>query len=142
MKAEDALGPTRFRFTHPDDVAKYGDGWYRYSEADLINMSARALVMLEAKLGMPVVTVMNGMRMTSALGDLGASWIGVRNADPELAGEFNEYEPHVLAIVWRAETEDEGKEQAGPPSPGSVQPPAENSAPEPLVTLPILPVAG
>jgi len=149
MELNKALGPVEFRFTEPEDVAVYGDRWYRYSEADLIRTPARELVALEAALGMPIPDVMNGMRMSTVLGDLAAAWIGVRAYDPLLAGPFNEFNPMALSLTWRPEKVDEGKDQGEdtpqPPADGSPQPDLsrpEISDPTDSVVLPTMPVAG
>ena len=149
MDASKALAPLEFQFTDPADVALYGDRWSRYAEADLIRTPARELVALEAELGMPIVDVMNGTRMSSTMGDLAGAWIGVRNYDPKLAGSFDDFNPMTLAISWRAEKVDEGKDEGtatpAPPADGSPSTgpsPREISDPTDSVALPILPVAG
>lgn len=146
-----ALGPVEFRFTDPDDVAVYGDRWYRYAEADLIRLRARDLIELETELGMPMVDVMNGMRMRTTLGDLAAAWLGVRAFSPKLAGTFDDFNPLVLSITWRAA---QGKAPAGPPVEQDMQPPPVDGSPSTgpsspetsgttdTVTLPTSPVAG
>jgi hypothetical protein len=155
MRASEALGPVEFQFTDPDDVARYGDRWYRFSEADLIRRPARELIALEGQLGMPMPDVMNGFRMSSALGDLAAAWIGVRDADPALAGTFGDFNPLTLLITWRTAV-DEGKAEGttetedppnlpdsqagGSPDPAPSRP--ETSDPRDIVTLSTLPVVG
>jgi hypothetical protein len=149
MELNKALGPVEFRFTQPEDIALYGDRWYRYAEADLIRTPARELVALEAALGMPLPDVMNGMRMSTVLGDLAAAWIGVRAYDPKLAGPFNDFNPMALSLTWRAEKVDEGKDPStDTPSPladGSPQPDLSQpvtSDPTASVALSNMPVAG
>src|SRR5687767_4881665 len=100
MDASQALGPVKFRFTDPEDIKLYGERWYTFDESELIRMRARDLITLEQEMGMPVVDVMNGARMHSTLGDLGAAWIGVRAADPKVAGPFEDFNPLTLAITW------------------------------------------
>jgi hypothetical protein len=156
MDASKAWDPLEFCFTDPDDVARYGDRWFTYSEPDLIRRSARELIELEAELGMPLVDVMNGARMRSVLGNLAAAWLGVRDFDPKLAGPFDEFTPLVMLINWRAKA-DEGKAEAGTepevtepatqelpatgsPEPGPSRP--ETSEPTDLVVLQTSPVAG
>lgn len=124
-----ALAPVEFRFTEPEDVAAYGDQWYRYAEADLIRTPARQLIELEAELQMPLVDVMNGMRMHTALGDLAAAWLGVRAVDPKLAGPFDDFNPMALAITWRP-SQAEGKEPAAPAAQDTPPPPDAGSQPE------------
>jgi hypothetical protein len=138
MDASKALGPVEFQFTDPEDVAVYGDRWYRFDESEIIRMRARDLIQLELDLGMPVVNIMNGARMHSTLGDLGAAWLGVRAYDPKLAGPFEEFNPLTLAITWReADEVDEGK--ASEPEDDSA--PSTTSAPMDTVTLSISPIA-
>lgn len=132
MQAQEAMGPAEFRFTDPQDIELYGPGWYRYSEGDLIRTPARQLIEIEAELGMPLVDVMNGMRMSTILGDTAAAWLGVREANAALAGPFDEFNPLVMLITWRkAEsgkapdpTEPEVTEPAthGPPAVDSLGP--------------------
>jgi hypothetical protein len=140
MDASRALGPVMFRFTDPEDVELYGDRWYRYAEEDVIRLRARALIELEIQLGMPVVNIMNGARMHSTLGDLGAAWLGVRAHDPELAGPFEKFNPLTLAITWANPADvdevDEGKEE-----PEDSGPMPTISAQMDTVTLPTLPIA-
>jgi hypothetical protein len=155
MRASEAMAPLEFRFTDPDDVEKYGDRWYWYSEADLIRRPARELVALEAELGMPIAQVMNGMRMSSVLGDMATTWISVRDTDPALAGKFSDYNPLTMLVEWRAavdegkaegttETEDPPKSpdspDSGSPTPGPSRP--ETSGQTDIVTLSTLPVVG
>lgn len=153
MRASQVMGPVEFQFTDPDDVAKYGDRWYRYSEAELIRRPARVLVQLEAELGMPLVDAMNGMRMSSVLGDLACSWIGVRDYDPKLAGAFDEWSPLTFLITWRKPAVEEGKaeqpesEADTPPPPADGSPDTgpsrpETSEPTDMVVLQTSPVAG
>lgn len=129
MEISKAMNPVEFRFTGPQDVEKYGDRWYRYSEADLIRMSARELIGLEEKLGMPIVDVMNGMRMSTALGDLAAAWIGVRSRDPELAGPFDEFDALVLQIVWRKAGKDQGATETAETGTDTPEPADDGSQP-------------
>lgn len=132
MDARQALAPVEFRFTDPRDVEKYGDRWYRYAEADLIRLPARELITLEGMLGMPIVDVMNGMRMATVLGDTASAWLGVRQTDPSLAGTFDEFDPITLLIQWR-KWRDEGKGEATtevaetPTESATPEPPADNS---------------
>lgn len=156
MRASEALPAVEFQFTDPDDVAKYGDGWYRFSERDLIRRRARDLIQLEAELGMPIIDAMNGGRASTALGDLACTWIGVRDVDPKLAGPFDEYNPLVMQVAWRRAV-DEGKaeDRTEPAETETVTPePAAEASPRPAasgpatsdpmdtVALQTLPVAG
>jgi hypothetical protein len=139
MDTSKVLGPINFQFTDPEDVKLYGERWYRYDEGDLVRMRARDLMDLEAALGMPVVNIMNGARLHSTLGDLGAAWLGVRAHDPELAGDFSEFNPLTLAITWReADEVDEGKA----PEPAEDSAPPTTSAPTDTVILQTSPIVG
>lgn len=105
-----ALPPADFRFTDPDDVGKFGDRWFTYDEAAHLRLPAHELIVLEADLGMTMVSAMNGFRMSSALGDTVVTWLGVRAADLALAGEFDAFNPITMAVEWRAHVpEPEGK---------------------------------
>lgn len=142
MDASQALGPVMFRFTDPEDVKVYGDRWYRFSEEDLIRMRARDLIQLEQDLGMPVVTVMNGARMHSTIGDLAAAWLGVRAHDPALAGEFEKFNPLTLTITWEHPDDVDEVDEGKAPEPETDSAPPTTSAPMDTVTLPTLPIAG
>lgn len=140
--------PMEFQFTDPDDVAVYGDRWYSYSEPDLIRLRARDLLELEANLGIPIPDVMNGMRVSATIGTLAATWIGVRNFDEKLAGEFDDFNPFTLTITWRPAV-DEGKDASvtegatpQPPDGGSPLEPSdlEISAQTDTVTLSTSPI--
>lgn len=143
MQRIDALAPVEFRFTEPEDTKVYGDRWYRYAEEDLIRTPARELIELEAELGMPIVDVMNGMRLRTVLGELSVAWLGVRAVDPQLAGPFDDFNPMALSLTWRPA---EGKAEAGtapePDAPATPPPPADGSQtpapsrPEPLEPVP------
>lgn len=150
MRAESVWPPLEFRFTEPEDVEKYGDRWYKYSERDLIRMPGRDLIALESDLGMSVVDVMNGVRTSAVVGDLAAAWISIRNTDPALAGEFDDFNPMALTIEWRSWT-GQGKEQ-GTTETGTPEQPAsgshpgdeltmETSVPTDIVTLQTLPTS-
>jgi hypothetical protein len=153
-----ALDPLDFRFTDPEDIEKYGDGWYVYDEGAFLRLRARDLIQLEGFLGLPLVAVMNGMRTSTILGDTAAAWLGVHARDPELAGEFDDFNPVTNLIEWRDASE--GKDQApeatqlepvpGPPAMLAPDDPdlpmagrfaTTTSAPMDTVVLPVLPVA-
>lgn len=136
MKEIDALSDVEFRFTHPDDTIRFGDRWFRYSEKGLIRKPAVELAMLEMDLQMSIVAVMNGMRMSTVLGDTAAAWLGVRATDLKLAGEFSAFNPKTMLIEWREATDDpeaasEGKDQSSPAPTSS--PTEEPSAPVALL---------
>ena len=101
-----ALKPVWFRFTSADDQGKYGEGWFRYSEAEIISAPARDLIALERELGMTIHAMMNNFRSDSTLGDLAVSWLGVRSVDPARAGEFDSFNPMTNMIDWTAEDPD------------------------------------
>jgi hypothetical protein len=140
--------PMEFQFTEPEDVKAYGDRWYSYSEPALIRRPARELLELEAHLGIPLVDVMNSMRVSATIGTLAAAWIGVRDFDPKLAGDFDDFNPLTLTITWRPAV-DEGKAESvaeviTPPPPDAGFPPEssdrETSAPTDIVTLSTSPI--
>lgn len=107
-----AIGPVWFRFTDPEDQGKYGDGWYRYSEEKILRLHARDLIELETALGIPIVSLMNGFRASTVLGDTAAAWIGVRDTDPARAGDFDEFNPITMMIEWsKAEPEPGPKDE-------------------------------
>lgn len=129
------LKPLRFRFTHPEDVSLFSDGWYVYNEQRISEMPARVLADLESELNMPLIDVMNGVRDSTVMGDLGASWLGVK-LDMDERGEkcppFADFNVHTMLMDWEAAPESEGKDEA-PASPSS------DSMPTPTAALPTLP---
>jgi hypothetical protein len=139
------------RFTDPQDAGKYGDGWFRYSETEIMAMRARELIQIEAEIGAPLVTVMNGFRAMTTLGETAAAWIAVRQVDPARAGEFDQFDPVTLHIEWRkaegkAEPADAGSPATAEAS-GSASSPASNGSPNGIsartesIALPIFPAA-
>lgn len=158
-----ALDRMEFRFTDPDDIARYGSGWLIYDESHWLRLRARDLIDLEAKMGMSLASLMNGFRASSTLGDTAAAWLGVYQKSPKLAGEFDEFNPLTNLIEWRIQEKalaapaatTEVMDQAEPdtlpaPDPDSPMPSAlpvgpsrnTNSAPMDTVALPNLPEAG
>ena len=111
------LKPLQFRFTDPQDIADYGDRWWTYDESAIIGHRARALMLLEQEIGVPIANVMDGVRASSVFGDMAGTWIALK-LDPEFgdkAPDFEDYDPIVMAIKWRPlPTEDlePGKEEA------------------------------
>lgn len=95
------LNPTEIQFRDEEDVKKYSDRWWVYDEAAIIRMPARKLIELEMKLGMGVYDVMNGARARTVLGNVAAAWIAIHLADPDLAGEFDEFNPLIMMAEWR-----------------------------------------
>jgi hypothetical protein len=125
MQKHEALPPIEMRFTEPEDVKKYGDGWFTYDERDLVMRSARELMLIEHGLGVGLFDVFNGVRARTVLGDTAAAWIAVREQDPELAGEFNDFNPVAMLIEWRAKRGGKAPEPEATP-----EPPDSSSTPE------------
>ena len=141
MDARDALGDLEFQFQDPADQAKYGDRWFRYSELDIMRLPARKLIELEARMGLTIAEVMNGVRASTALGDTAAAWVAIRLVDPDLAGQFDDFNPLTFMIKWEKAS---GKAPAAESIPATPQPPAEpkpdaKDAPIVLDALPISP---
>lgn len=143
-----ALPAIRFRFTDPDDVEKYGDRWFVFDEGDILRRPARKLIEIEAELGLAIVNAFNGFRASTTLGDLCAAWIAVRDADADLAGSFDDFNPLIMTIVWeevKAEGKDEAETPATPEPAASISqteepPPLPISEMTPSVALPVMPV--
>jgi hypothetical protein len=119
-----ALDPLEYRFTDPEDAAKYGDGWYVYDESYWLRLRARDLIAMEGRLGMSLTSVMNGMRANTTLGDTAAAWLGLIAAGKTTtAGEFDDFNPVTNLIEWQ---EYEGKAEpvaeVTPPEPAPAQP--------------------
>lgn len=130
----------QFTFTHPDDVAKFGDQPFLYDERELAGLPARELADLEEQFNMSIVDVINGIRDNRALADLYATWWALRDfADrPALV----DYSPHTVMIEWGAAPEEgPGKEKASRPI-LSANLPDPTSEDAPMITLPSLPKAG
>lgn len=145
-----ALGPCWFRFTDPEDQGKYGDGWYKYDESSILRRRADFLIALETDLGMPVVSVMNGFRASTVLGDTAVAWIAVREVDPARAGDFDEFTPITMLIEWSKTEPEPGPKDDAPvgtlppeelhlPMDGSSE--STNSAPTGTVALSNMPIA-
>lgn len=128
-----------FTFTHPDDVAEYGDEPYLYDESLLAGMSARDLVELEGVIGMPVVDAMNGMRDSLPMPTLAVTWWALGQAGRDV--DLDKYNPHTLMIEWTPAQVDRGK--APEPEPLPVPEPEPLPVPEsaPTIALPSLPRA-
>lgn len=109
--ARSFLAPLRYRFTHPDDIATYGEDWYIYSEPVITNLPGRRLAELEAEIGMSSIDMMNGVRASEAMADLAASWLGIKlDADRgEKCPEFSKFDVHTLLIEWERVPQDQGK---------------------------------
>jgi len=121
------LRPLRFRFTHAADIQEYGDDWHVYNEAEWTALPARELMRYEIEIGIPLVDVMDGVRKSSAFGDLAASWLALKLEGSAL--RFSDYNPHVMMIEWERvpqdETEPEDVSEGKAPAPES----SEGSAP-------------
>lgn len=128
-----ALPPAWFRFTDEDDKGKFGDGWFKYDEGQILRLPARSLIELEAELGMPMVAVMNGFRDSTALGELAILWLGVRSTDPARAGDFDNFNPIIGMVQYTADDpEPEGKSESSVSTPE--RPDSETSlTPTPLL---------
>lgn len=150
-----AYAPMEFRFTEPEDVRRYGDRWYSWDEASIIRLPARDLIRLESELGMPIIDVCNGVRVGSVLGDTAAAWISLHLADPERAGEFDDFNPSTLTIVWRKVEPGKAPAATADPSEAAPDTPARpdtgsqpvslsnpgTSGTAPTVALPIMPIS-
>ncbi|BCJ45313.1 hypothetical protein GCM10010168_85820 [Actinoplanes ianthinogenes] len=97
----------RFRFLDEADKAKCGDGWFIWDEAAIVRTPARDLVRLEMEIGVPMTAVFDGCRRDTAGGNLAATWLGVRAADPALAGRFDDWTPLVMLVDWELAPADE-----------------------------------
>lgn len=111
------LKPLQFRFTDPQDIADYGDRYWIYDESIITAQRARTLMALEQEIGLPIADVMNGVRASSAMGDMAGSWLAMK-LDPDYgdkAPAFENYNPIVMMIKWSAVPAEElepGKEEA------------------------------
>lgn len=132
--ASDALPDLEFRFTHPDDVGKYGDGWINYSEKKIMLMPVRQLIQVEETIDMSIVDMMNGSRNATSAGTLAATWLGLLLEDPAVAGEYASYEVHVHHIDWRAATPKDPEVSAAETSDPA---PSANGPSTSVVALPI-----
>ena len=131
------LKPLRFRFEHPDDIAIYGDEWHLYDEAAIADLPGRELVALETELAVPMPTVMEGMRMSSAFGDLAGAWVGLKMGDHPKCPPFAEFNVHTMLTDWEAAPEVEveaGKDSPAPTSPKTVTDDSPTSDPVALPT--------
>lgn len=146
-----ALGPCWFRFMDSEDQGKYGDRWYKYDEGAILRRRADFLIALETDLGMPVVSVMNGFRASTVLGDSAAAWIAIREVDPARAGDFDQFNPITMMIEWSKTEPEPGPKDEEPatmperqeshlPTDGSSV--STNSAPTDTVALLNMPIAG
>lgn len=100
------IKPWRFRFTEPDDVRQFGDGWFVYDEAQIVKLPLRQLAALETELGMTLVSAIDGFRTDTVMGRAACTWLAIRAQDPDLAGPFADYSPAVLLARFE-QVEDE-----------------------------------
>lgn len=93
------LKPYRFRFTDDDDIKAYGDGWRVWDEDALVHqMRGQELIELENTLGMPLRTVMAGVRTNSAIGFMAAMWIVLHRDGHDVTWE--DFNPMVGICPW------------------------------------------
>ena len=107
MRSVSLMAPYRFRFTEPADAQQFGDGWFVYDEARIVKLPARQLARMEAELGQPIVTVMDGFRNDTVMGRLACTWLAIYLQDPDLAGRFADYSPVVLLLNLEPVPDDE-----------------------------------
>ena len=145
-----ALDPFWLQFTDPEDVGKYGGGWFKYDAGAILRMRAREQVDLEADMGMTLVSLMNSFRESTVLGDLAVSWLAVRAEDPARAGDFDEFNPITSMISWSGEDPESAPKGDAPadthPVPDTTSalpahPSDTTSAPMDTVALPTMPVS-
>ncbi|MEU7904107.1 hypothetical protein [Actinoplanes sp. NPDC049118] len=119
------MKPFRFRFTDEADVARFGDRWYVYDETAIVRMPARQQARLEAALGgLKLVRVMTEFAEDGVMGRLAATWIGVHLAAPDLAGDFDKYEPLVFLVHFEQILDEPQEDVAVPldPTPSESSP--------------------
>lgn len=131
MRSRSLLPPVRFRFVDESDIARFGDGWFAYDESAIVRLPARRLVALEAAIGLPLAQAMTDFADDKVMGRLAVTWIGVHLADPNLAGDFDKYEPAVFLInIEFGPVPAEPQEDVAAPLD---QPPSESSPGSPIV---------
>lgn len=127
------MKPLRIRFTHPDDIEKYGAGWYVYDEHRIADLPGRELAALESELGghaMP--DILNAFREGQAMGDLWAFWLALKMTSPDACPPFNEFDVHTML----ADTEAVPDDELGKDSPAPVSPDTQSSQNLTVVALP------
>lgn len=92
------LAPLRFRFTDPDDVAQFGDGWWTYDEAEITRLRGRELIALEEALDLSVRVVIRGFRADATAATMAAMWIALHRAGHPVA--WADFNPVVMATDW------------------------------------------
>lgn len=115
------LRPLRFRFTDDDDAAKYGNpdsdgGWWIYDESQITALPVGDLIEIERQTQpITMLQAMQGMRDENVLGYHIGSWVAIRTANPEIAGDYRSYNPKAILILWeRVPDDDEPAEAADP----------------------------
>lgn len=89
----------RFRFTDPEDVAAYGDGWWVWDWEDLARIRGRELIELEEQIDMPLVVVRRDMPTGSTMATMAAMWIAIGRAGGP-AGAWDSFNPAVNLATW------------------------------------------
>jgi hypothetical protein len=120
----------QFTFTTESDVKAYGAGPHLYDEYQIVALPARTLVELETATGITAAAMLNGVRISSAMGDLAATWVALKLAGGDGLPDFADYNPAVMTIEWAA---------APAVEPGKDEGPATMSAESDVVTLQTLP---
>ncbi len=105
------LAPLRFKFTDERDAKAYGNpddpgGWWTYDETAFAELPNEKLFELERHLG-SIPDVLQGGRDQTVLGGHKASWMVIHRANPDVAGEFRDYQPRALLIYWEHAPADE-----------------------------------
>ena len=127
------MKPLRIRFTHPDDVEKYGTDWYVYDEHRIADLPGRELAALESEMGgRPMPDIINAFREGLAMGDLWAFWLALKMTSPDICPPFDEFDVHTML----AETEAVPDDELGKDSPAQESPPTRPSPSLTVVALP------
>ena len=87
MDRDALLPPMRFRFTHPEDVAKYGDGWFVYDELGILSRPGRTNIKAEATIGSPLADVMRAFRVNHPAAKIFVAWIAGPKGRHIVAGQ-------------------------------------------------------
>jgi hypothetical protein len=116
----------RFRFTEPDDVAKYGGDWTVYDEDALLRLPTGRLIGFEKATGMSIARMIVLLRDDYVEAKRAATWIARHLAGaPE---PFADYDPLVMLIefgrVPEAEAEVDDRDPLGEGSSMDMEPPA------------------
>lgn len=114
MKRSELLADLEFRFTEPEDMEKYGDDWFTYSELDIATLPSRRQIQLEQIIDSPIAAVMDGIRASSTFGDLAGTWIALTLAGRDIP--WSSYNPKVMLAEWRTKELGKSAEVAVPTS--------------------------